>query len=71
LTIIFEQRTTGNEPKTDANGGRNFEQAPAKNGNIILKNKALLKGNYEFFILIQRTSDGAIGVIDPGIEYEP
>ena len=71
LAIIFEQRTTGSEAKTDANGWRNFEQSPAKNGNIIIKNKALLKGDYEFFILIQRTSDGSIGIIDPGIRNQP
>jgi hypothetical protein len=27
-------------------------------------------GSYEFFVLVQRVSDGAIGVIDPGIETQ-
>jgi hypothetical protein len=36
-----------------------------------VKNRCVARGGrYEFFVVIQRKSDGAIGIIDPDIENE-
>lgn len=76
LAITFQQYTDGvPADKKDVAGHANFERlAQATPANAIsFRSKAARTGpagRYEFFVLIQRVSDGAIGLIDPYIEND-
>lgn len=74
LSVSFQQRGDIQGDKRDKTGALNFERLPATAGKLLFRNKRLIRGSegrYEFFVLIQRMADGAIGLIDPGIVNEP
>lgn len=74
LGVFFTQEPNASGVKTDHDGSRNFTQTPSETGTIVINNRFLqtgADGQYEFFILIQRASDGAIGIIDPGMDNRP
>jgi hypothetical protein len=71
--IVFQQQVVGNGPKTDCDGRNNFAQAHLNGSSLIVHDNFVQKGpdyRYEFFLVIQRGSDGKIGIIDPGIVNE-
>lgn len=73
LALYFRQKTNANTTVSDPDGLINFTQALTPDGKITFQHKYLLtgnNGNYEFFVMIQRVSDGAIGLIDPDVETE-
>lgn len=74
LAVTFQQQGDFTGEKRDRSGALNFERLTAPNGKLMFRNKALLRspeGHYEFFVLIQRLSDGALGIIDPAIINDP
>ena len=73
LGVYFEQRTDGPGAAKDADGKINFAQWRSNNGTVVINNKFSHQGRdgrYEFFVIVQRASDGEIGIIDPSIENE-
>ena len=73
LGILFQQRVDGAAVKKDPDGATNFDQWRSDNGTVVMRHKFINKGrdgHYEFFVVIQRASDGEIGIIDPDIETE-
>lgn len=74
IGILFEQQADASGAKTDPAGAANFTQWPTNQGRIVIRNKYVhtgAHGQYEFFVVIQRVSDGAIGIIDPGMDNHP
>lgn len=73
LALTFQQYGEITGEKRDKSGAVNFERLQANAGKLLFRNKAVHRGEggrYEFFILVQRVSDGAIGLIDPDIETD-
>ena len=71
IAIVFQQKTPGDPTKADTDGRRNFSAATLNGSTLTVRNRCDLRGvRYEFFVVIQRVSDGAIGIIDPEIENE-
>jgi len=71
MAITFQQIGNVAAADKDVAGEQNFARLASTNGKLLFRNKALKRGEvgrYEFFVLIQRVSDGAIGIIDPDIE---
>jgi hypothetical protein len=67
LGVYFEQRTDGPNVTKDPDGKINFAQWRSNNGTVVMRSKSVETGRYEFFVIVQRGSDHAIGVIDPEI----
>lgn len=73
LGIVFEQKSPSSGAKTDPRGNINFAPASLNGSTLLVHDHFARKGpeyNYEFFVVIQRGSDGAIGVIDPIIVHD-
>ena len=73
LGVVFEQKAPRNGVKTDPRGNINFAPARPNGSTLLFHDQFARKGpeyNYEFFVIIQRGSDGAIGVIDPIIVHD-
>ncbi len=69
--IYFKQKVAPGERETDANGEANFAPARMHGGKLAVRNHCTLRGTrYEFFVLIRRSSDGTIGMIDPDVEND-
>lgn len=74
LAVTFQQNGNIVGEKRDSSGALNFERLVSPTGKLLFRNKWLIigdEGQYEFFVLIQRVSDGQIGIIDPGMVNEP
>lgn len=74
LAVTFQQLGEFSGSKRDKSGAINFERLPAAASKLLFRNKMLLhrlEGSYEFFVLIQRASDGVLGLIDPTIVNNP
>ena len=72
LAVYFQQKTSAATVKSDPLGEANFTQSLTR-GSLVMRHNCVLRGpngHYEFFVLIQRVSDGAIGLIDPEVETE-
>lgn len=72
VAIYFRQKSEGVASLSDPSGSINFATSITSAGAVKLRHK-FLGGRgvrYEFFIVVQRASDGAIGIIDPEIEAE-
>ena len=72
LGIVFEQKAPSTGAKTDPRGNINFAPACLNGSTLLVHDHFVRKGpeyNYEFFVVIQRGSDGAIGLIDPAIVH--
>ncbi|HUR59604.1 MAG TPA: hypothetical protein VM029_17935 [Opitutaceae bacterium] len=74
--IAFKQRRNDRSDLNDSSdpiGQGNFyrEEMDLKEGSITIRNRFEDPGTYEFFVLIQKLSNGALGLIDPGIENDP
>jgi hypothetical protein len=73
LAVYFRQKTSPTTAQTDPEGRTNFTQAVTPKGTLVMRHNCVLRGpngHYEFYVLIQRVSDGAIGLIDPDVETE-
>jgi hypothetical protein len=73
LAVYFRQKTDAATVNLDPDGLINFTQSLTAIGTIVIHHSCKLRGHdghYEFFVLIQRVSDSAIGLIDPEIETE-
>lgn len=71
--VTFQQYGDIVGEKRDRSGAINFERLTASAGKLLFRNQAIRRGvdgHYEFFVLVQRVSDGAIGLIDPDIQTE-
>lgn len=69
VAIIFQQKPASDGTLADPDGRRNFSAAVVSDSTLTVRNRFDLRGvRYEFFVVIQRVSDGAIGIIDPEIE---
>ncbi|MBK8474783.1 MAG: hypothetical protein IPL39_00330 [Opitutaceae bacterium] len=69
--ITFEQNVKASGKRSDRHGRRNFAAAVLKESSLVVRGHFLDRNpeaNWEFSVIIQRGSDGAIGIIDPGIE---
>jgi len=69
VAVVFEQQGAASDPA----GARNFAVAPAAGGTLLVTDRfvtAGAEGRFEFFVIVRRDSDGALGVIDPGIENQ-
>lgn len=70
VAIMFEQL----DAKSDPNGTVNFTVSATDHHTFLIADKFLktgAEGRYEFYVLVRRVSDGALGVIDPGVENRP
>lgn len=73
LALYFRQKTNPRTSKKDPEGRTNFATSLTPKGTVVMRHNCLLRGpdgHYEFYVLIQRKSDGAIGLIDPDVETE-
>lgn len=73
LGIVFQQRAVSNSVRSDPLGRNNFSPAYLNGSSLLVHAHHVGIGpayHYEFFVLIQRVSDGAIGIIDPGVVNE-
>jgi hypothetical protein len=73
LAVYFRQKTSAATAQSDPEGRANFTQAVTPKGTLVMRHNCVLRGpngHYEFYVLIQRVSDGAIGLIDPDVETE-
>lgn len=73
LGLFFRQKTNPSTTVPDPDGLINFTQSVTSKGTVVFHHSCTLtgdNGNYEFFVLIQRVSDGVLGLIDPDIETE-
>jgi hypothetical protein len=73
LALYFRQETDPNTKRKDPEGRTNFTTSLTPKGTVVMRHNCLLRGpdgRYEFYVLIQRASDGAVGLIDPGVETE-
>lgn len=73
LGIVFVQYPNAAGGLTDPDGTRNFTVSSRPGGVWEILDHAIDRGDngrFEFLVVVQRASDGAIGVIDPGIETE-
>lgn len=71
--IVFEQKAQADRQCTDRHGRRNFAPAVLKDASLVVRGHFVDRNpeaNWEFSVIIQRGSDGAIGIIDPGIEND-
>lgn len=71
LGVTFEQKPDAQGRKSDPKGRLNFGPATVAGATLKFPHLAHAKSigrSYEFFVVVQRASDGAIGVIDPAIE---
>lgn len=77
LGIAFLLRAGVTNPNDEQRLGLlNFDQSKIRRfGHVLYFTDAFLDEKadhrYEFFVIIQRASDGALGIIDPGIEHVP
>ncbi len=73
LGVIFRQKTDRAISQPDPAGLRYFASSITANGTLVIQNKFLQRGDdgrYEFYVLVQRVSDGAVGMIDPDIDNQ-
>lgn len=73
IAVTFQQNPRGNCAKNDPIGAINFNPAKIHGSILRFHDNFLIIGpesRYEFFVVIRRASDGAIGVIDPGIQTD-
>jgi hypothetical protein len=73
LAVYFKQKTNAATTAVDSDGQINFTQSVLPSGKLLFRHNCVLRGdngNYEFFVLIQRVSDGVVRLIDPDIETE-
>lgn len=73
LAVYFRQKTNTATTVSDPEGAANFTQSISPTGKLVMRHNCTLRGDngsYEFFVLVQRLSDGAIGLIDPDIDTE-
>ena len=73
LGIVFEQNAPAKGAKTDPQGKINFGPGRLNGTTLLVHDHFARKGpeyHYEFFVIIQRGSDGKIGIIDPGILHD-
>ena len=71
--IVFEQKAKVAGERADRHGRRNFSAAVLKESSLVVRGHFLDRNpeaSWEFSVIIQRGSDGAIGIIDPGIEND-
>lgn len=71
--ITFAQKAKIAGERADRHGRRNFSAAVLKESSLVVRGHFLDRNpeaNWEFSVIIQRGSDGAIGIIDPGIEND-
>lgn len=71
IAVRFEQKPRDGRALNDPVGALNFAPARLSGSALIFHSRFLVTRHaalYEFFIVIRRASDGAIGVIDPSIE---
>ena len=73
IAVTFQQNPRNGCARNDPIGAINFTPARLSGSTLIFHDNCMIKGpesRYEFFIIIRRASDGAIGVIDPDIETD-
>ena len=73
IGVFFRQKKDRPIVRADAEGWINFAWTISAAGTLVIQHKFLQRGDdsrYEFYVLVQRVSDGAIGVIDPEIQNE-
>lgn len=74
LAVYFRQKPNASTVVLDPDGAINHSSSFSPSGTLVMHHNFVLGGNdgyYEFFVLIQRVSDGAIGLIDPEEETDP
>lgn len=74
IGVFFRQKQDRLIGRADAEGRINFAWTISAAGTLVIQHKFIQRGDdsrYEFFMLVQRVSDGAIGLIDPDINSEP
>ena len=70
IAVVFEQQDATSDPA----GARNFTVTPTAHGTLYVTDRFATTGaggRFEFFVVVRRNCDGAIGVIDPGIVNRP
>lgn len=68
--IVFEQNAKASPKRSDRHGRNNFSAAVLKESSLVVRSHFLDRSpeaHWEFSVIIQRGTDGAIGIIDPGI----
>ncbi len=73
LGIIFEQKQIGSSQRQDPHGKTNFGHVVLNGSSLTVHDSFARIGkeyDYEFSVVIQRGSDGKIGIIDPGMVHD-
>ena len=73
LAVYFEQQVKGGAVKQDRSGKINITQWQTNKDTVVIRNKFVHQGSdgeFEFFVVVQRASDGEIGIIDPMMTNE-
>ena len=73
LAVYFRPKLNGAKPRIDVDGKINFAHWVSPKGTLVIHDKYIHAGpdfNWEFFVIIQRVSDGEIGIVDPEIVNE-
>jgi hypothetical protein len=72
--IMFLRKTPRPTNVSERLGLNNFDRLPSPNAQSLIINDHFspsgVGDRYKFSIIIQRGSDGTLGIIDPGIEHE-
>ena len=66
LAVVFEQQGAASDPV----GARNFTVTPTAHGTLLIVDRCATTGAdgcFEFFVVVRRDCDGALGIIDPGL----